>query len=814
MSSNATSRARDELDGLDANSLSGNPANNPPHDDSEAPEQHPRAACGEPDGCGRLLAMEMPSFSEYLSNLDMSALTQLLTARPDVLVEPVPRGFTQLAARLNGVDSLSRALQTLNRDAVTVGQAVAVLGDSATVPAVARLLDTSAEAVRECLDDLCSLGLAWTGGEGVCLPDRLREHWVMEVGTGRPAAEMAQSVLVEDLRVAATALGVAIDGLRKPELAAAVCEAMADPRPLAATIAGLPAHARTRLDELRHEHFEIMFGYVEPGRKEVNDLLAKAGLVLRPNRRPEVPREVAIAAWLVDDEPRLTGRPNVPQAELDAPAVRRASQAAAREAVRAVSTLLDAARTKPLAALKKGGVGARERTRLAKLLSIAADELVLWIDLAHAAGLLAEVDTGYAPTDLYPDWRAADLATQWATLVIAWRAIEYSPLNRELDGGKEHPPPLPLMSAGGMIRRALLAATGVDGSVRAAGEAIDWFCPLHGYPAEQRDEKVRTAVREAELLGVIAGDRHSDLGAHLLSSVGVEELAALCGDLLRDTRCEVLLGSDLTAVVSGHPSAAVSTLLAGAAVPETRGSAEVWRFSPQSVRHALDVGWTVEGLLAELAAVSSRAVPQPLEYLVRDAARRHGAVRVRGMRSCVVADEALIAEIANTRSLAGLGFGRIAPTVLSSACEVDQVLARLRAAGLSPVAEDSSGTVIVETREEHQAEPGVARPSTRTAAELAKQLSDAPDDVGGSPTIALLTTLSSSLDAAESMLLAEAIDQHNDVLITYVDKRGARTVRQIQPYVILGDRIEAWCYLRESDREFLIANIENVFPAV
>jgi hypothetical protein len=83
--------------------------------------------------------------------------------------------------------------------------------------------------------------------------------------------------------------------------------------------------------------------------------------------------------------------------------------------------------------------------------------------------------------------------------------------------------------------------------------------------------------------------------------------------------------------------------------------------------------------------------------------------------------------------------------VLSSAYEVDQVLAGLRAAGLSPVAEDSSGVVIVETRDVQQASSGPAKSVTHTPAELAKQLADAPDDVDGSPTVELLTELNPNL---------------------------------------------------------------------
>ncbi|MDQ3826749.1 MAG: helicase-associated domain-containing protein, partial [Actinomycetota bacterium] len=238
---------------------------------------------------------------------------------------------------------------------------------------------------------------------------------------------------------------------------------------------------------------------------------------------------------------------------------------------------------------------------------------------------------------------------------------------------------------------------------------IDWFFPLHGYDAGQRASKVAAAVREAELLGVVASDALSELGEHLLARAGsgpedgLDELARRCTALLPESPCNVILQSDLTAVISGQPSAALSRLLNDAAVSETHGAARTWRFTPASVRAVLDAGWSADDLLAELAAVTTRPVPQPLEYLIWDAARRHGEVRVRGMRSCVIADEPLVTEMLHTRSLAKLHFSRLATTVLSSPSALDDVLARLREAGLSPIAEDAQGVVIVEARHEHQA---------------------------------------------------------------------------------------------------------------
>jgi hypothetical protein len=769
------------------------------------------------------------SFAEHLSGLNEVSLIALLQARPDVLVQPVPRGFTQLAQRLGGAESLAAALRTANRDMVMVGQATVALGASATVPALARLLNASEQAVRAVVAQLCGLGLAWDSSGILCLPERLEAHWLAEIGGGRPVVTIAGSVLVENLRAALGAFGAATDGLRKPELTAQLSEFMRDPPLIIKVIAGLPKPARDRLSEFRrgcHE-YHSGFGRSQPG--DPTKLLLAAGLLLPVNYGLELPKEVAVAAWLAERDLTLTGRPYFPLVGADDAAVRRAAQAAAQEALRGVTTLLDAARTAPIAALKKGGVGPRERARLAKRLSIPEDVLVLWIDLTYAAGLLGRADTGYAPTHLYEGWRAAESGRRWAVLVDAWFSLEHAPTGREVPGDREVPPPLPFGSAAGLLRRAMLPAARSGVSVRAVGEQVDWLFPLHGYDAGQRAAKVAAVVREAELLGVIASDVVSDLGEQLLAVVGsapvdaVDQLARRCVALIPETPCSVILQSDLTAVVSGQPSAAVSRLLTGSAVAENRGAAGTWRFTPATVRAALDSGWTAHDLLTELAAISARPVPQPLEYLITDASRRHGQIRVRGMRCCVSADEALITEILHTRSLGKLHLSRFAPTVLASPSGLDEVLTRLREVGLSPVAEDAHGTVIVEVRQDHEASAPDRPISTKvrsalSAAEMARLLAANPPGeteaaCPNSDTFDLLAELNSHLDDAELELLSDAVDHHNDVLIVYRDKNGSRSSRAIRPQQVYGRWLDSWCHLRNAQRDFTIANIEAVAPA-
>ncbi|MGH3835693.1 MAG: helicase-associated domain-containing protein, partial [Pseudonocardiaceae bacterium] len=269
--------------------------------------------------------MSARSFADYLSGLDEASLTALLQARPDVLVQPVPRDFSQLAQRLDGADSLVGALRTVNRDTVMVSQAVVALGASATMPDLVRLLDAPEPLVRAAVAELCARGLAWDSSGVLRLPERLAAHWLAQIGGGRPVAKIAPTVLAEDLRAAVGAFGGATDGLRKTESAARLSELMADLPLLAKVIAELPEPAKERLGEIRrgyHDYHYYYPGYSGYGRsrprgagdRDPTELLIAAGLLLRVNHQPELPREVAVAGWLAERELTLTGRPDIPPA--------------------------------------------------------------------------------------------------------------------------------------------------------------------------------------------------------------------------------------------------------------------------------------------------------------------------------------------------------------------------------------------------------------------------------------------------------------------------------------------------------------------
>jgi hypothetical protein len=174
--------------------------------------------------------------------------------------------------------------------------------------------------------------------------------------------------------------------------------------------------------------------------------------------------------------------------------------------------------------------------------------------------------------------------------------------------------------------------------------------------------------------------------AFALVSAEEPDLAAAAGATLPATTTTATFGSDLTVLVSGTPTAQVNTLLDACADREGSGSASLWRFSPASVRRALDEGSSAAGLLSSLGDIAGGPLPQPLEYLITDVGRRHGVVTVTA-GLCVLHsrdDPALLQQICSDRSLKQLGLQLIAPTVALSQQNSDTTLTALRRAGYLP----------------------------------------------------------------------------------------------------------------------------------
>lgn len=515
---------------------------------------------------------------------------------------------------------------------------------------------------------------------------------------------------------------------------------------------------------------------------------------------------------------RLHREPDAPRTDVvDGDVIDSAGGAAALRVVLDVERLIEVCSSAPVQLLRAGGgVGVKEMRRVAK--AIGSDEGLarLWLALAYHADLLDTDDGAVVPTVAADDWLAGTPAERLVPLLRTWWESPGSPTMPDLSGKL---PPALAHAYHNEDREVRQAVVGWFAGQPVGSVLLDrvglvtllcWQRPgLCGEP-EAFAVPFDVTVAEAEAMGVLAHGGLTSWGRALVDGGDM----SVVGQWLPAPTASARLQADLTAVVTGLPTGELSALLNLAADAGDRDTASTWRFSPNSVRRALDAGYTADRLVAELTAVAAHGVPQPLEYLVRDMARRHGELSVVPVGCCVLAkDAALAAEIAAHRAL---GLRLLGGEVLASPRPVAETVALLRQHGYAPVATDESGTPVVE------------RVRPRRAKQRAKYWSTPKPDP--EPDLFLLATalldlasmdisdadpgrFASHLSRDEQELLSRAIQAEIPVEILYVDQNERRSRRVITPYGHVGDLLEAWCHLRDDERHFLLSRIEEVSPA-
>ncbi|MFE2230635.1 helicase-associated domain-containing protein [Streptomyces kronopolitis] len=483
---------------------------------------------------------------------------------------------------------------------------------------------------------------------------------------------------------------------------------------------------------------------------------ADDGTIVVPPRAPQLLAAHDLGPFLADaprpapdatsEEPTATVPPTPPHDE---------SQAAVVTLDATVERLLASLATQPAALRKSGGLTVREIKRLAKAAGAGEPHTRLLLDLTLAAGLIALTRTPSGitalPTGAYDDWLTRPPGARLAPVLAAWSDLWDIPTHTPFGetptalvrGHDRHAP---------AFRHALLAAlatvplgAGVPlpglplteppphepdhrSSLTDLLRAADWHRPLAVTRQPMAEERAAHTLHEAVYLGLAAHGTLTPLGRALLTdpqSLG-EPLAALLPQLLEQAHFQ----ADLTAVVPGRPSTALTGLLASAADRESEGHAVTWRFTPQSVRHALDSGHTATTLLEDLTRASvTGTLPQPLVYLVQDAARAHGRMRVLPAACCIRSDdETLLKELAAHRALRPLGLREIAPTVLVSARPPAATLDALRAAGYAPALESDTGATTVERLPAHRTTAPAPARNPHAPLALARRLLGLPTE--------------------------------------------------------------------------------------
>lgn len=802
------------------------------------------------------------TLAEALRARDDESLAGLLRARPDLL-SPVPIDITQLATRAGTRASVVRALEHLDRFALQTAEALAVAPDPAPYDTLLALLtgdgqddgtarDDAGTAIRSAapgaLATLREQALVWGENDRLRLVRTAREllapspQHPSPTGLGPTVAEATAGMSPGRLQEILAAAG--LPATHDPVSAVASLSALfTDRTRMGELLDTAPVEALSVLDRLV---WGPPYGEVTPNPTPPVKWLRDRGLLLPVSTRTVVlPREAALhlRAGRAHRVPEPLPPAVVAAATRDPQAVDSAAAGQAFLAVSTVEELLTSWNGGGPPILRAGGLSVRELKRIAAVLDVSEPIAAFWLELAYAAGLLAsdgEADERYAPTPAYDDWTELPVQDRWVHLATTWLTATRT---AGLVGGQDAKgralsalgPELDRSAAPEVRRRILALLASLDPGTAPDPETLlarlRWERPLRGASTSAgntTDLRSRIALwtlNESELLGITGRGALSSQSRALLDS-GPAKAAALLAPLIPEPLDHVLLQADLTAVAPGpleHPLADTLSVLADI---ESKGGATVYRFTPGSVRRALDAGQSAADLHAFLAAHSRTPVPQPLSYLIDDVARRHGHLRI-GAASAYVRcdDEAVLNEILADRRSATLRLRRLAPTALAAQIDPASLLEGLREMGYAPAAESAEGDVLI-TR------AGIRRTPPRTppapvpegppvpggtllgAAVRAIRAGDTAATVVHKETDGTTAATAGSLPrttSAETLATVQAAAMTGSaVWIGYVNAEGAASQRVIAPVRVEGGFVTAYDHTADEVRTYPLHRITGV----
>ncbi|WP_405831108.1 helicase-associated domain-containing protein [Streptomyces sp. NBC_01176] len=500
-----------------------------------------------------------------------------------------------------------------------------------------------------------------------------------------------------------------------------------------------------------------------------------------------------------------------------------------------------------------------------------------------------EADERYAATPGYDEWLELPAGERWARLASAWLAATRTAGLVGGRDSKDRTlsalgPGLDRSAAPEVRHRVLALLAGLPEGSSAVPDSViarlHWERPPRGPRTAAGDDLrgrlARWTLSEAELLGVtgrgalsaqgralvglppapdhdtasgsgsVGAGRGAGAGAKLpvhrhhrpvaepaalLPRTPAEQAAAaaqaarILGPLLPEPLDHVLLQADLTAVAPGPLERPLADTLGVLADVESKGGATVYRFTPGSVRRALDAGRSASDLHAFLAAHSRTPVPQPLAYLIDDVARRHGHLRI-GAASAYVRcdDDALLNEILADKRSQGLRLRRLAPTVLAAQADPAALLEGLRSMGFAPAAESAEGDVLITRAHAHRTPPrsapapvpdGPPVPDT-TLLDAAIRAIRAGDLASTTPRKAAQADLPGTgelprTSSAETLATMQAAVMTGEaVWIGYVNAEGAASQRVIAPIRVEGGFVTAYDHTADEVRTYPLHRVTGV----
>jgi hypothetical protein len=186
-------------------------------------------------------------------------------------------------------------------------------------------------------------------------------------------------------------------------------------------------------------------------------------------------------------------------------------------------------------------------------------------------------------------------------------------------------------------------------------------------------------------LAVLAGD--------------LESAARSANEYLPKPQRKLICQADLSLIAPGPLPTDVEIAVRRFADTEQIGMASTYRMSALSISHGLETGMSEQDIRGWLLELTGKDLPQPVDYLIREAAARFGRLTVGAgeleTKSVIKsADSILLAQILNESKLKPFAMYTLPDGSIGCRFEPEMVYFGLREAGFSAVRVDSSGNIV------------------------------------------------------------------------------------------------------------------------
>ena len=336
---------------------------------------------------------------------------------------------------------------------------------------------------------------------------------------------------------------------------------------------------------------------------------------------------------------------------------------AAFETVQALTELVIDLEQRYVKEVGRGAVGLPELKRLSAHLGRTVEYARSLYALAQMSSLVVLSDKRWRVGSHYLTWLKSSPTERWTHLAKTWRSLLGEDSAAEL--------------AGAINLNLAMAET-----FPLANDGIT--------------SHMTRLVSLAELIGLTSGDQISSWFSPLMQG-DIKKAGELLSNHLPKAQNKIIVQADLT-IISVGPLPTDSELELRRFVETERiGVASTYRINSLSVTHGLETGLSEKSIRELLAALSDAPLPQPVDYLIREAAQRFGRlVLTESANQTLITstDQILLTQILNDTNLKTISISRIDANTLSSRFELDIVYYQLRDSKYAAIRKDAKGRVI------------------------------------------------------------------------------------------------------------------------